>query len=606
LVDDPLRERRGFSWADGFAIAYGVVVTLVLGYYQFGLSNHTVYLLDGLHKMNRSTLANDWFTTETFQYHALFGLLTRLLWSNIQTAFLLGYLGLVVLLHTAWFLLTRRAGGGRFAYMLSVLFVYASGGGAALGAYGFLQDSAFLPSNISSVALLWGILLWLLNRPMAAAVGFGIAAAFHLNYAVVAPVIWLAILFWDAWDTLRGRLEPVHDPVVFQSLNWTKIFSTLVALVPAGVSILLALRAMPQTGAKLPLQEFLDLYVHLRHPHHYDPLSWPKAMWIACAWPILPAMWAAWRATQVGRAVGVVPITWLRGTRLTILFLAILGAAFYFAGWTFIDERLVQMSLFRFSIYPQLFLCIAVAIWISHVRPLWALSRPLVALALPAGLIYATLRFTDGQRFLIDDPFFQTLNARPMVIACGLSLIPFLTILVDRYIYRRQQVYGAALLALGSLTLFGWSPENYGLLIPRPDAGMNAVTAWARKRTPPDAVFLVPPDEETFRLAARRAIVVNFKGVPQLSTELPQWRDRLESVLDLDDLRTLSTPMPATLREIRRIYNDLPPEYLRATAEKWGARYIVTTRSFDEALGGKPVFTAPGDAYFVYDLSPRE
>ena len=599
MVDDPLRVREGFRWADGFAVAWGIAITLVLGFYQFGKSNHTVYLLDALHRMNPQALAGDWYTTQTFQYHAAFGLLTQALWSRVEPAFLIGYLSLVVLLHTAWFWLTRLAGGGRFAYMVSVLFVYLSGGGTALGSYGFLQDSSFLPSNIASVALLWGILLWMLNRPVVASLAMAIAAIFHLNYAVIVPVLWVAMMAWDAWDTFRGRLEPVYNARLFQWLNGTKVLATLIAIVPAAVAILLALNAMPKGGERLPLGEFVDLYVRVRHPHHYDPMSWPKAMWIAFLWPVLPAMWAAWRATAPGRAADPVPVTWLRGTRLAILFLAILGAAFYYAGYTFIDERLIQLSLFRFSIYPQLLLCIAVAVWLANVRPLGSVTRPLVAIALPAGLIYVVLRFTDFHRFLIDDAFARQLNARPLVIAAGLSLLPLGVLLVDRFIYRRQQVYGAAFLALGSWMLLGWSSDHFGLMIPKDDPAMAQVAKWVRKNTPNDAVFLVPPDEETFRLATRRGIVVNFKGVPQLSSELPQWRDRMESVLAIDDLRTLPRPMPATLAAIRARYDTLPSEHLATVAARWGARYVLTTRPVT-AVDLKLVHSA-GDAYYVYD-----
>src|SRR5690606_18566005 len=142
----------------------------------------------------------------------------------------------------------------------------------------------FLPSNVASVALLWGILLWMLNRPLASACAMALAAVFHLNYAVIVPVLYLAMMGWDAWDTFRGRLEPVYNARVFQWLNGTRVLATLVAIVPAGASLVLALQGIQSRGGQpMPLGEFVDLYVHLRHPHHYDPMSWPKAMWIACA-----------------------------------------------------------------------------------------------------------------------------------------------------------------------------------------------------------------------------------------------------------------------------------------------------------------------------------
>ena len=53
-------------------------------------------------------------------------------------------------------------------------------------------------------------------------------------------------------------------------------------------------------------------------------------------------------------------------------------------------------------------------------------------------------------------------------------------------------------------------------------------STWAADpaHTPLDAIFLVPPQETDFRLYGQRAIIVNFKHIPQLSNEIRQWRDR--------------------------------------------------------------------------------
>jgi hypothetical protein len=109
------------------------------------------------------------------------------------------------------------------------------------------------------------------------------------------------------------------------------------------------------------------------------------------------------------------------------------------------------------------------------------------------------------------------------------------------------------------------------------------LAAWARDHTPKDAVFIVPPDQQSFRLHARRAIVVNYKNVPQLSAELPEWRDRLQNVLGLPDLMTLPKGMGKTLAGLRDRYAALPPAHLAQTARQYGATYIVTTGAAEPA-----------------------
>jgi hypothetical protein len=120
---------------------------------------------------------------------------------------------------------------------------------------------------------------------------------------------------------------------------------------------------------------------------------------------------------------------------------------------------------------------------------------------------------------------------------------------------------------------------------------------WARQNTPVDAVFVVPPNEQLFRYHAQRAIVVNFKNVPQLSSEMTEWRARLEAVLD-EPLLALPRRFDLAHAAIAARYDALPPAHLAAVAQRYGARYIVTAHP---APGMRPVFE--NATYHLYDLS---
>src|SRR4051812_34850472 len=82
----------------------GIGFTLLIGGYQFGLSNHTVYLIEPLRQNNPRLLANDWFATSTLQYHGAFSTISAALmrWGIIREVFLIAYLALIVLFHLAW------------------------------------------------------------------------------------------------------------------------------------------------------------------------------------------------------------------------------------------------------------------------------------------------------------------------------------------------------------------------------------------------------------------------------------------------------------------------------------------------------------------------
>ena len=83
-----------------------------------------------------------------------------------------------------------RLGGTDGTYLLSVILYYVLAGGVGLGMYHFLQDGAFLPSNIANVAMLWGVYFLIAGTPASAGMCFGVAGLFHINHALAGIGLW--------------------------------------------------------------------------------------------------------------------------------------------------------------------------------------------------------------------------------------------------------------------------------------------------------------------------------------------------------------------------------------------------------------------------------
>src|ERR1051325_10450368 len=109
----PAKSLGILSYYDLLLLLIGIAITYLIGGYQFGLSNHTVYLIEPLRENNPQILANDWWATSTLQYHGSFSHMSAALmrWGIIRAVFLLGYLALVVLFHLAWWRLNHILGG---------------------------------------------------------------------------------------------------------------------------------------------------------------------------------------------------------------------------------------------------------------------------------------------------------------------------------------------------------------------------------------------------------------------------------------------------------------------------------------------------------------
>lgn len=499
-------------------ILFGAAVTVCIYGYRYGEGNHTIYLLDALRGTDPQTLRNDWFATQTLQYHAVYGWMARRLmqWNVIEPAFRIGYFLLILLFQVAWLGIARRVSAHRATYVVSLAMFYASAAGTGLGFYQFFQDSSLLPSNIANVALLWGIYLWLSGRVVGSGVCFGLAGLFHLNFAVVGSGLWVIVNLWGTQSTARGR--------------WSRVvWASLLALLPSLINIGIAAREKLAGSGSMPISEFVDLYVRLRHPHHYDPASWPIWLWVAFFWSIPLALLFARshrneitrRALQVLLSLGLLQIV------------ALLGAGIWF-----VSETLVQLSLYRFSIFIQLLGCIMSAAWVvEQVRRRAGLE--LLALGACAGMIVACL---------LRGPFFGMFE------------------------------------------------------MPEDGAEYRELCDWARRNTPIHAIFLVPPGESGFRLHAQRAIVVNFKAVPQLSAELHGWRDRMRDVLALDDLNRLPRGYGRTLAAIDEQYSALSMEQHIATARKHRARYIVVRGLPAVQDDLEQVFSTASGRYSLYDL----
>ncbi len=476
----------------------GMGFTLLVGGYQFGLSNHTVYLIDPLRQNNPQILANDWWSTSTLQYHGVFSAMSAALmrWEIIQPVFLIGYLALVVLLHLAWWRLNRILGGGGETYLLSAVFFYLSAAGFGLGLYSFLQDSSILPSNIANIAMLWAVCFYVSGRVGLAGLLLGIAGAFHLNHAIVAPWMW-AMMFLV--EFIRGN-----------RIDWKWAVGTIAIIGLSLVSVAPVIREVPERSYQLPLGDFIDLYVRLRHAHHYYPKAWGVLFWLAFLWPI-PSAFMAFRQKSdepTGRVASIF-----------YFFLCLQLAALALAGFWYVSETFIQLSIYRFSIFVKLIACIGAAIVLIKFIPRW-LRRFAVLIAIAGLLVGAVVQ--RGRGMLLD-------------------------------------------------------------MMPQDQMDYVALCNWVRDpaNTPRDAIFIVPPQEQVFRLYAQRAIVVNLKGVPQLSSELKEWRTRLRDVLD-DDPMKFAARFDKTLDAIRKQYESLPPEHFKKVAHRYNAPYLIVQHELND------------------------
>jgi hypothetical protein len=487
--------------------------------------------------------------------------------------------------------------------------------------YHFLQDSAFLPSNIANVAMLWGIYFWIAGVPASAGMCLGIAGVFHINHALAGIGLWTgaSVLLTPSPGTPgEGRGEGSSSSIsnrkseISEALTLTLsrstgrgkntgrhwIIGTVALLALSAMQIVPALRVVLSRTGKLPLNEFVDLFVRVRHPHHFDPRAWHWGVWLSFLVPV---------AAVYGLRMRTEPRTSERRRAwvLFAVFMAMTGLALGGAGFVYASETLVQLNLYRFTIYPKLLGCVALAwlLWNRPGAPRSAVFRTIFGLATAACPLAWMSTSPFGWAPLKSWSEAARHDVRVGWLFLLLAVASIAVMVPVPWRLARWPLLAMALFAVAFLLNTG---TNLGVRVAGlegDDSDYRAAAEWARRNTPVDAVFVVPPDEESFRLHGRRAIVVNFKGVPQLSGELPEWRDRMLAVLDLKstaDLLALPRPMGRTLRAIRARYDALPAAHGFEVATKYGARYVLLTKPAEPVPSGASLVFDNG-RYFLYD-----
>jgi hypothetical protein len=101
----------------------------------------------------------------------------------------------------------------------------------------------------------------------------------------------------------------------------------------------------------------------------------------------------------------------------------------------------------------------------------------------------------------------------------------------------------------------------------------------ARDMTPAGTLLLTPPDFGRFRLASRRGIVADFKGMPFLERDIRPWRRRIE------DLYGPTTGGGhAVMAEMRDNWRRVGDARLVELARRYGATHAVLYTDTSTAL----------------------
>ena len=130
--------------------------------------------------------------------------------------------------------------------------------------------------------------------------------------------------------------------------------------------------------------------------------------------------------------------------------------------------------------------------------------------------------------------------------------------------------------------LVGWQISSVARLralnpVPPADAKMRDYAAWVEacewvaENTPPDALFLTPRLNHSFKWRTGRPEVVNRKDIPQDARSIIEWHRRIEDIYLTPKIGGIEQPLDSL--------GILGTERVRELAIKYGARFVLMDRS---------------------------
>jgi hypothetical protein len=499
------------------AVEYAFVAVAALSFaasygFNYGFDNQLVYFLKSLVLTHKELLRSDWFTHHTTHYHRTFIYLGALLlklnargWGVAIAQFVSVFLGALCL-----FRIVKRVAGAAlalpsFLLLLALLFITRT---SSVGA-SYLFDTIFQPSTLGALGSIAGTWLFVEERWFESGVALALGGIFHANYLVLAyPIFGLAHLALGFKDLKQRLLE-----------QFTPLIAATIVMSP----LLWAASHNPASA------NATDILFTIRSPHHYSPGRYERNFMPFAAWQML-GIGSGWllHRTPNGRRLGAI----LTGLLVTIWTGTLLT--------TWVDlAKVAQLFVWRVAPNADI-LCqvlIACALAQAIARPAIMRAYPRVALGLVcAGLGLFGLYFRGKENAPLP-PLLLTyfgIAVLARLLDLGLDVAKRLLPKTELGIANVKRLLAMSPLALGVLLIYREAPDrvregwNRSTLVKDDEGRSNLdLYRWLRESSPRDALYLTPPDLDGARFLGQRAIVVDWKAVPLIPSELLVWYERL-------------------------------------------------------------------------------
>ncbi len=510
-------------------------------------SNHPTYLPPGLHLADPTYLARDWWLRSVRHYHYAFFALTVILAKLriLETGLaVLNILTAAMAIH-ACFRIIRLL---RAPHALAVLIVFISVLLTTVTFYGignsYLFSPSLQPSSIAAAATI-AALADLLERKLTRC-GFwlGLAGAFHVNFLV------LNMAFFGLAHVLTAAQERPLRNLASKDLAADLLKVLWPSLVLAMLLLPLILSVESEADSPSLAAKADWIFFRFAVPFHYYPRAYLRQLPIFFIWELLGLIWtrravpdAAARRVIWAIQIAAGLLIWSATALTTLVFIPTIA------------------RLFIWRLAPFAMLIAALVTIIGAIRMIEG-EEPIPLTQRDSSLLrlsFVALPAIALPNIPLREQILPTAGLEPAAaVLGGLFVLAFMRHAFGYRFSGYRSVVGLLLAAFAFAVLTQPSAgeeSRYSLLITSPPARQeDDVFAFVKRSTPPDALFLIPPDLDYFRLKAARAIIADYKALPINRAGLLEWYVRLEAISGINN--------PQNIYQVKSGFEDIDAERL--------------------------------------------
>lgn len=517
--------------------------------YSFVVTNQFSQIPIILSFTDPNYLKNDWYVqvSQDFGPRTIFAFymaqLAKVL--SLPTVFFIHYLLYIFLIVVATYKLSFLIFRKKYiAQVTTICIIFGTSitlGGNMLVTPDFVAPQLPLGLSLLAIALIFK------KRYFASSLLFSLSSYLHPLIGFESAIIFFSTTFLT---------------FIFLKKSLKKIISH--GFVPFFLFSLPALLLYLSQGLKgqIPISDKITLLAFVRNPHHFIPSSFP--LWHYVRFLILLVLFLL----IVFKLIREIKKHLIGFTFISFAMIIILCLVGFLATEVIPFYPGVLMQPFRLTLYIY---WIAASVVFGGILHLVFKEKK-----------YSILLFIP---IFLTNPEYFSLFGKIKILATFLGIIII-------FFYKRlpKQLFISLLVVFFSLQRFH---QNFNFSsLSNYQTEENKIAQWVRENTAESTIFLIPPEFESFRLVANRAIVADWKSFPFQDKAMKQWAERL---CDISNIKPCNHK-DITENKVISGYRDLDINTILYLSKKYGFTNMITRIYYKELK------TVYHESLYVYEI----